>query len=226
MTLASSLSVAILSLAIVTSVGAGGPEVKVAVAAPAVDPDLPEALDPNTVSSLLTSSPFTRYLDLSERLTLTGVAYIQGKPVATLQDKVTKGTYLVTDTPNAQGWKLASATPSKQLKRAEVKIVVGGETVAIHYSDAQLAPETGKKRFTLDKGGETITTPDGQTFVRSSFYMSDEQREKYHNMPREQHDKWREIMRTNNDRLLGASSEEREAFVKKSFDQFQASQPK
>jgi hypothetical protein len=217
-----------LALWVASCLSAAEPKATPAVAVAAADPDLPQDLDAATVNSLLTSSPFTRYLNMSERLMLTGVAYIQGKPVATIQDKITKGTYLVSDTPNEQGWKLAGAVPSNQLKRTEVKILVGGEVVTIRYSDQQLVPETAKKSFSrggyYDRGSDVITTRDGQTIVRSSFYMTDEQREKYYSMPNDQREKWRDIMRNNNTRLLAAPAEEREAFVKKSFDQFQASQ--
>lgn len=192
--------------------------------APVADADLPQPVDPSTAENLLANPAFTRQLDWSQSLQLTGVAYIEGKPVATIFDRAAKKNYVVSAEPNAQGWKLQDASAARKMARTEVKIVVGGEVVTVRYADQQLAPEAVKSRR-RDAGPETITTPDGQTFVRSSHYMSDDQREKYYSLPRESRDKWREIMRTNNARLLNAPAEERESFVKKSFDDFQKNLP-
>ena len=85
------------------------------------DPDLPQPLDLNVTQSLLQSSPFTRALNLSEQLALTGIAYVQGKAVATLVDKATKKSYLVSETPNAEGWRLAEASASNEIKRSQKK---------------------------------------------------------------------------------------------------------
>jgi len=205
---------------------AGDASPAAAAPAPAPDLDLPQPFDPSAAESLLANPPFTRQLDWSQSLQLTGVAYIQGKPVATIFDRTAKKNYVVSGEPNAQGWKLQDASAARQMNRTEVKILVGGEVVTVRYGDQQLAPEANSKnRLRRDSGPETITTPDGQTFVRSSHYMSDDQREKYYSLPREARDKWREIMRTNNARLLNAPTEEREAFVKKNFEDFQKNLP-
>ena len=47
------------------------------------DPDLPTPFDATVANSLLENSPVTRSLNLSDALVLTGIAYIDGKPVAT-----------------------------------------------------------------------------------------------------------------------------------------------
>ncbi|MCA1963368.1 MAG: hypothetical protein LDL31_05425, partial [Prosthecobacter sp.] len=57
---------------------------------PASDPDLPQPFDPAAVATIATSSPFTRMVNMSENLVLTGIAYIDGKPVATVFNKETK----------------------------------------------------------------------------------------------------------------------------------------
>ena len=48
---------------------------------------------------------------MSESIALTGMAYVQGRPVATLTDKRTKENILVSKEPNSRGWTLAEATP-------------------------------------------------------------------------------------------------------------------
>ena len=48
------------------------------------DPDLPQPLNLSVTQSLIEKSPFTRPLDLSDSLQLTGGGYVDGKPVATV----------------------------------------------------------------------------------------------------------------------------------------------
>lgn len=195
-------------------------------AADPVDPDLPQPLDLSVAAPLVESPPFTRPLDLSETLALTGVAYVDGKPVATLVDKVTKQNYLVSEVPNARGWRLAGANASTELKFTEVRIMVGPEVVTIHYGDAQLAPSsavgTRPNRFPSDS--EAIRTDEnGKPYVRGSVYLTDAERERYYkSFSREAHDKFRDLVRNNREMMFKASPQERAAFAKKVFDQVEA----
>ena len=230
MRLSHRLRLVLLSSAVLLSAqvhaGDAAPSAPTPAPAPAPDLDLPQPVDASTAENLLSNPAFTRQLDWAQSLQLTGVAYIEGKPVATIYDRAAKKNYVVSAEPNAQGWRLENASAARQMNRTEVKIVVGGETVTVRYGEQQLAPEANSKsRFRRDAGPETITTSDGQTIVRSSHFMSDDQREKYYSLPREARDKWREIMRTNNSKLLNSSTEEREAFVKKNFEDFQKNLP-
>ncbi len=110
----------------------------------AADPDLPQPFDSAVAQPLLDSSPFTRELNLSDSLTLTGIAYIMGKPVATVFDKAKKTSYVVSEEPNAQGWKLAEASAAVAINRSIAKIMVGGEVVTVRYSADQLTPDDKK----------------------------------------------------------------------------------
>jgi hypothetical protein len=190
----------------------------------APDPDLPQPLDLKATQSLLQSSPFTRALNLSDQLALTGIAYVQGKPVATLVDKTTKKSYLVSETPNAEGWRLAEANASNEIKRSEIKIIIGTETVTIRYSDTQSASPKktsgyGPSRFPTEQE-YTGHDENGKPYVRGAVYLSDEDRARYYNggLSRDAHDKFRQILRDNRERMFAASPEERTAFAKKVFD--------
>lgn len=191
-----------------------------------LDPDLPQPLDLSVVQSLIEKPPFTRSLDLSESLQLTGVAYVEGKPVATLVDKNTKKNYLVSEEPNAFGWRLAEAKVSSEIRLTNIKIMVGNELVTIHYSDAQLAPTskggTGPSRYPTDS--EAIRNDEnGKPYVRASVYLSDADRERYYkNFSREAHDKFRDVVRGNREMMFKASPQERAAFAKKIFDNISA----
>lgn len=185
------------------------------------DAELPHPLDLNQVQPLLESSPFTRAINLSESISLTGLAYVQGKPVATLTDKRTKENILVSKEPNSRGWTLAEATPGTDLRFTSVKIMVGPEIVTIRYGNAQLAPTTQAKYPT---DAEAIRHDEnGKPYVRGSAYLSDADRERYYRgFSREAHEKFRDIIRDNREMMFKATPEERAAFSKKVFDQVDA----
>src|SRR5437764_236387 len=131
-----------LSFALVLLLLAGVPKIHAADPAAAADPDLPQPVSPDDLTALVTSSPFTRSLNLSDSLVLTGIAYIEGKPVATILNKATRENFVVSQEPNAQGWRLAETNATAQLNRAQAKIMVGAELITVRYSDEQLSPET------------------------------------------------------------------------------------
>jgi hypothetical protein len=183
------------------------------------DPDLPQPVSKDAAKTLLESPPFTRMLDLSDTLKLTGIAYVQGKPVATIVNKVTKQSYLVTAEPNAQGWRLAGVSTSPQLRQSEVKIEVGGEIVAIRYSETQVAPSKKSSMPSRIPTPEEFTGHDEKgTYVRGVPYLSDEDRERFRKIPRETRDKFLSIVHDQREMLFKASHEERAAFAKKALD--------
>jgi hypothetical protein len=174
----------------------------------------------SVAAPLIEKSPFTRPLNLSEKLQLTGIAYVQGKPVATLLDRETKQNYLVSEKPNALGWKLAGASASTALNLTSVQLQVGTEVVTIHYGDAQIAPKPQTKYPT---DAEALTVVNGLTYVKGSAYLSEADRERYYRgISREAHEKYREILRNNREMMLKATHEERAAFAKKMLDTVEA----
>jgi hypothetical protein len=191
------------------------------------DPDLPQPLNLQNAQSILESSPFTRTLDLSDTLMLTGIAYVQGKPVATISNRVTKQSYLVSEEPNAQGWRLTEAQPSSEPRRTQVKLMVGPEVVTIHYADAQLAPTTSLSKYapshTPTKEEFTGHDEHGKEYVRGSVYLSDADRDRYHKeLSKEAHNKFRDLIRDNRDKMFSMSTDERTTYAKKVFDEVSA----
>lgn len=193
----------------------------------AADPELPQAPDWNAARSMLANPPFTREINLSDTLVLTGLAYVQGKPVATLTHKRTKQNYLVTTEPNHLGWKLAEASPSSEPGFTQVKMYVGGELVTIHFGEDQLVPgknagQAARWRSLTDR--EIYRTDEnGKTYVRGSIYLPDADRERYYNgWSREAHDKFRDVIRSHREQMFRWSHEERAAFAKKVFDSIDA----
>ena len=120
----------------------------------ATDPtDLPLPVAERDFSELMGNSPFTRSLNLSDSLILTGVAKMEGKPVATLLNKESKETYVISEQPNAQGWKMVGISEGTDLVSVTAKIALsGGEVVTVRFDEAQLKP--GEAKPAAGPGGD------------------------------------------------------------------------
>ena len=186
----------------------------------ASDPDLPAPFDPNLANTLLENSPFTRSLNLSDSLVLTGIAYIDGKPVATIINKATKENYVVSEEPNAQGWKLAETSAATKLNHTQAKVMIGAEVVTVRYSAEALTPEAMKKggyKPGAGPPGGPGGPPDGGP-RRDYPRPSQEDRDRYMALSDAAKDKFRQIMSESREKMMNASPEERMAFAKKMFE--------
>jgi hypothetical protein len=189
------------------------------------DPELPQPVDARDVQSLVTNPPFTRTLNLSDSLALTGIAYVEGKPVATILNRETKQSFVVSEEPNAQGWKLAETNASKNLQRAEVKIMLGAETVTVRYGEDQLTP--GAKKPGPPSSGGPPPPPGGppggyDPRFRTSTLLGDDGREKYYALPDNTRDKLRDSIRQYREQNPNASMEQLSSFARKEFEKVQA----
>lgn len=203
------------------------------------DPDLPQPFDPSALRALATHSPFNRVVDFSSIYRLTGVAYVEGKPIATLLNTETKQHIVVSETPNAKGWKLTEATPTTMPKHAGVKLLVDGEIVELRYDVAAAAAEQqaqhNRTGFGGVSGGRRVVEPvdihnlqesdyirkgsDGKEYVRGSIYLPTKDRDYYYNdMSREARDKYRQIIEDNRDRMFRYNPDQRASFSKAVFD--------
>jgi hypothetical protein len=190
--------------------------------APAGDIDLPQPFDANTVTPLIQNSPFIRSVSLSDSLILTGLAYIDGKPVATILNTETSQSYSVSEDPNPMGWKLTEATATTDINRAQAKIAIGGEVVVIRYNKDAMTPESLKKL----KGKSGSNSPPGDSgdrFRRSEGRgPSEEDRKKYESLSEAGKEKLRNFFRENMDKLRTAGNdEERRQFVRSAFEKIE-----
>lgn len=210
---------------------------------PSSDPDLPESFNGESLAPLLVGqSPFNRVVDFAQTYQLTGIAYIDGKPVATLLNKETKQRFVVTEEANAQGWRLAEATQTPDIAAAGVKVIIGGEEVDFHYNDSQMAPDEKASRSSSSRKHKVIKPVDihnlaesemirkdenGKPYVRGSVYLSEKDRDFYYNgMSRDAHSKFNEIIRDSREKMFAYSPEKRAAYAKKVFDKVVASEKK
>lgn len=106
---------------------------------PGPEPDAPSASD---FEALRKTSPFTRVLNLSETYALRGVARINGEQVATLYNRETKKTLVVTpDGKNEAGISLVDVSRAPQLDAVTAKISFAGDEAELKYETTQLYPE-------------------------------------------------------------------------------------
>ncbi|MCB1205803.1 MAG: hypothetical protein KDN18_16190 [Verrucomicrobiae bacterium] len=158
-------------------------------------------------------SPFLRSLNMSDSLVLTGFADVEGERVATLVNKETKQTYVVSSQTNSQGWKMVDLKTNEDLEKVSVKVAIdGGEVVTVRYAEVGLKAGEAKPApgpSTEPNGGPTSIIaaqrsrfggpggPDGRRFgggpppeIREKLdKLSDEQRDKLREKMRELHEK-------------------------------------
>jgi hypothetical protein len=186
-----------------------------------VDPDLPQPFDESSLSAIIQNSPFTRIVSISDSLVLTGMAYVNGKPVVTIFDKNDKQSIVVSDEPNLKGWKLMEAMPSSNIERAQAKIAIGGETFSIRHSTLDKNDLKGKS----DKGDRSShgDSSGGDRFSRSSRGPSEEDRKKYESLSDKAKDKFRDAMREkfSDEKFRNAPEEERRNAVRVMFEKIQ-----
>lgn len=186
------------------------------------DPDLPQPMDAREVQSLVANPPFTRALNLSDSLALTGIAYVEGKPVATILNRETKQSYVVSEEPNAQGWKLAETNASKNLQRAEVKIMAGAEMVTVRYGEDQITPGAKRPGPPTHGYGSGGSPPSGDYRFRTSSLLGDDGREKYYSLPDHLRDRFRDTVRHYREQNPNLSMEQLSSFARKEFEKVQA----
>ncbi len=106
-----------------------------AQAAPSDDGAIPQALNEADFDALLSNSPFTRSLGVSDSLILTGVARLENDVVATLFDTRTLESHVVSRTANPKGWQLVGVGGSSaEMRTWSARIQVsGGEIVSVRY---------------------------------------------------------------------------------------------
>ena len=196
------------------------PAAPTAPAGPA-DPDLPQPFDATSLSAIIQNSPFTRIVSISDSLVLTGMAYVNGKPVVTIFDKNEKQSLVVTEEPNLKGWKLMEALPTANIERAQAKIAIGGETFSIRHSVLDKNDLTKGKSDKGDKGSHGDSS--GDRFNRSNRGPSEEDRKKYESLSDKAKDKFRNAMREkfSDEKFRNAPEEERRNAIRTMFDKIQ-----
>jgi len=185
------------------------------------DPDLPQPFDPSTLMAVVENSPFTRIVSISDSLVLTGMAYVDGKPVVTIFDKNAKQSIVVSDEPNLKGWKLVGARPSEKIDYAQAQISISGETFSIRHTSLSKDDMRPDKR---EKGGPPgPSSGSGDRFSRSNRGPSEEDRKKYESLSEKARDKFRDALREkfSDEKFRNASEEDRRNAIRGVFEKIE-----
>ena len=98
------------------------------------EPALPVLVTDQHFEALLLRSPFTRPLNLSDTLVLTGVAEVDGKPVATLLDTEDGRSLAISELPNERGWRVVEFRRADDLEAAVATIAVeSGDVIHVRH---------------------------------------------------------------------------------------------
>lgn len=189
---------------------------------PAFDPDLPQPFDAGATQDLLAHSPFTRSVNLTDSLRLTGIAYVDGRPIATFLNTETKQSFTVSDEPNAQGWRLMEASPGAELHDTEVTLQVGPEEVVMHYGDAQLSPGAAKKGMPTShvagsKAESKKARDDGEVRIKPSSLLGENGKELYVALSSEARARFRDILKSKLEKQPELTTEQRSAYALKVY---------
>lgn len=103
-------------------------------------PAIPTRITAESYPDLLERPPFRRVLTLAQSLVLSGVAKLPGGTVVTVWDRATARSFIVTATPNPQGWKLLSVTDSSDLRSVSATIAAGDQEITLRFDPDRLTP--------------------------------------------------------------------------------------
>jgi hypothetical protein len=123
------------------------------------DGAIPRMVSMEEFEALVTNSPFTRSLGVSDSLILTGVAHFEKDVYATLLDTKTFESHVVSRIPNYQGWQLVGVGGvSEEMQTWSAKIQVpGGEVISVRYQKPPPRPPRTKSGGS--SGGSGGSTP-------------------------------------------------------------------
>lgn len=201
------------------------PAVQTAPAAPTgpVDPDLPQPFDPASLTAIVENSPFTRIVSISDSLVLTGMAYVDGKPVVTIFDKTNKQSLVVSEEPNLKGWKLVGAQPAEKIDFAQARIAIGGETFSIRHTALGKDDMRKDKSERRPEGGPGGPPGGGDRFSRGSRGPSEEDRKRWEALSDAGKEKLKNVFREkfSDEKFRNAPEEERRNIIKSAVEKIE-----
>lgn len=144
----------------------------------------PRSIYVSDFEALIKQSPFNRSVNPSDSLIITGIATIDSQQVATLLDTESKQTYLVSSTPNKQGWKMVEVKPNEDLDKVTARIQIAGELVSVRYAAHKLKPGETRRAGASTGVGETQSGKHPETGLPDDIQkkvgaLSEERKEKF-----------------------------------------------
>ena len=126
-------------------------------------------------------------------------------------DRETKQTYVISDVPNPQGWKMVDISSGADLETVMAKIsVAGGEVVTVRFDENRLKPGEAKPAAgpggDRRRGGSREGETDEEREARHKRH--EEFRAKYDKLNEDQKDKMRKILEKKREENPNMSREE------------------
>ncbi len=184
---------------------------------PEIDSDLPQPLNLDFAETLVKHSPFTRSVNLEQSLQLTSIAYVDGRPVATVLNKATKERILVFEEPNALGWKLTGASAGVDISNTEIQMMVGPEVVTMHYNGQQIEPGMNAKGNAESRLASSGSSKHSGDKFRASNYLGENGRDLYSSLSPEGREKLKDILKAHLQKRPELSEQENSDYAKKVF---------
>ncbi|MFT5468383.1 MAG: hypothetical protein ACI8UO_003492 [Verrucomicrobiales bacterium] len=149
----------ILSLMLIPFAASHAEDPKVGSSQPQLLLGAPEDVKTEDFDNLRSNSPFTRSLNLSDSLVLTGVMNFGELTTATVRDTESQEIYVVSEVANPQGWKMESVdvdpnNPSDLAKMTANILVAGGASVQVRFDERQIKPQGGRPAGGSPSSGE------------------------------------------------------------------------
>ena len=170
-----------------------------------IDPDLPQPVAAGHFEALLGNSPFLRVLDLSETFVLRGIAEIDGEKVATLFNKQTEKSVLVSaKQANAEQMRLVGVNAANEfLVGISATTAVAGEEVELKFEPERISPQPKGGSGSSGGGDQRRGGGDGERRGPSK-----EDIERYKALPEEKRQKLHEYIRQTRQKYPNLSREE------------------
>ena len=125
------------------------------------EPAIPAPVGPANYPALLERPPFREVIALKQSLVLSGVATLPTGDMVTVWDKASGQSFLVTSTPNPQGWILENLSHSTDLRNVEATIAAGPEKLRIRFDPERLSPPR------LDNTSKPAARSEGDVMVEA-----------------------------------------------------------
>jgi hypothetical protein len=185
-------------------------------ARPGATSTLLPVLDVESLRGRLSASPFTRTLNLSEQLLLTGVAEFDGARMVTLVNGEDGTLHVVGPVANSAGWRLVELSGDGELERLQATVDLGGgRMVKTRFDEeaARAAQERARPQVVLaQQGGGERSRDSGRRGP------DPEMMERFRSMSEDQRRAFGEYMRENRERMASASEEDRRQMVSRAVD--------
>jgi hypothetical protein len=101
---------------------------------------IPPPVTVERYADLIERPPFRRHLSLSDSLVLSGVARLPNGVMVTVWNRATGESFIVSSTPNPQGWRLVEVSENSDLRSVTATIAAADQQMTLRFDPERLTP--------------------------------------------------------------------------------------